>query len=101
MYYLISSEIGKTNINLSVKGAAQPGLNIGHIKNYIFTFPPKEEQLEIKNRLKITDTRINNLISKLNSVIDRLKEYRQSLISEAVTGKIDVRDWQPNKEQIA
>jgi type I restriction enzyme S subunit len=33
--------------------------------------------------------------------IDKMKEYRQSIISEAVTGKIDVRDWQPNKKQVA
>ena len=34
---------------------------------------------------------------RLPTPIKQLKEYRQSLISEAVTGKIDVRDWQPPK----
>ena len=37
------------------------------------------------------------LISKAKESIQKLKEYRQSLISEAVTGKIDVRDWQAPK----
>jgi type I restriction enzyme S subunit len=33
------------------------------------------------------------LISNIQLQIQKLKEYRQSLISEAVTGKIDVRDY--------
>ena len=36
-------------------------------------------------------------IGSIQTSIQKLKDYRQSLISEAVTGKIDVRDWQkPN-----
>ena len=37
------------------------------------------------------------LIEKEEMNIQKLKEYRQSLISEAVTGKMDVRDWKPKK----
>jgi type I restriction enzyme, S subunit len=32
--------------------------------------------------------------------ISKFKEFRQSIISEAVTGKIDVKDWQPNKKHL-
>ena len=39
----------------------------------------------------------DNSIEEIISSIQKLKEYRQSLISEAVTGKIDVRDWQAPK----
>ena len=34
-----------------------------------------------------------NLSEKISMQILKLKEYRQSIISEAVTGKIDVSDW--------
>jgi type I restriction enzyme S subunit len=40
------------------------------------------------------------LIANVFSQIIKLKEYRQSLISEAVTGKIDVRDFSPSKEEV-
>jgi hypothetical protein len=37
-------------------------------------------------------TKINALVSKVETVVDKLKEYRTALISAAVTGKIDVRE---------
>lgn len=37
---------------------------------------------------------MDNLISKYQKQIDLMLEYRTSLISQAVTGKIDVREWQ-------
>jgi hypothetical protein len=36
---------------------------------------------------------LNALIAKGREVIERLKEYRTALISAAVTGKVDVREW--------
>ena len=43
----------------------------------------------------------DKIISLSTLQIEKLKEYRQSIISEAVTGKVDVREWQPNKQQVA
>ena len=41
---------------------------------------------------------LNHLNIKAQEVVDRLKERRTALISAAVTGKIDVRNWQhPNQ----
>ena len=58
-----------------------------------FILPPFEEQTKIVEKLihenHITDT----TIEKETQRITLLKEYRQSLISEVVTGKIDVREW--------
>jgi len=36
--------------------------------------------------------RIDNLLAKVRTHIDRLREYRAALISAAVTGQIDVRE---------
>ena len=44
------------------------------------------------NFLEKEDLRFDNLISKQNLLIKKLKEYRASVISHAVTGKIDVRE---------
>ena len=54
--------------------------------------PSHTEQTQIANFLDRKTQQIDNLITIENQKIELLKEYRQSLISEAVTGKIDVRN---------
>ena len=55
-------------------------------------FPPVNEQDKIVNFLDCKTGQVDELISAEHQKIELLKEYRQSLISEAVTGKIDVRN---------
>ena len=55
-------------------------------------FPPVDEQDEIVNFLDRKTKQIDDLIATEQRNIELLKEYRQSLISEAVTGRIDVRN---------
>ena len=55
-------------------------------------FPSVDEQNKIVNFLDRKKQQIDELISAEERKIELLKEYRQSLISEAVTGKIDVRN---------
>ena len=54
--------------------------------------PTVKEQLEIVEFLNVKIPMIDTTISNEQKKIELLKEYRQSLISEAVTGKIDVRN---------
>ena len=56
-------------------------------------FPPKVEQDVISQFLDTETARIDNLIYKQKNLIEKLKEYRASIISHAVTGKIDVREF--------
>ena len=56
-------------------------------------YPPKDEQTQIVEYLDEQTQKIDSTIEKETKRIELLKEYRQSLISEVVTGKIDVRDW--------
>jgi len=55
--------------------------------------PPIEEQIEIANYIDEKTKDIDLLITETESAISKLKEYRQALIYEAVTGKIDVREY--------
>ena len=55
--------------------------------------PPLNDQQKIVSFLDTETTRIDKLISKQEKLIQKLKEYRSSIISHAVTGKIDVREW--------
>jgi type I restriction enzyme S subunit len=54
--------------------------------------PPIEEQISIASFLDRETTKIGSLIDKAHRAIKLLQEYRSSLISAAVTGKIDVRE---------
>ena len=74
-----------------------PDLNHGDFLNLPFLLPSLEEQKEILKALE-AGLLVNDMSSSVTfESIKKLKEYRQSLISEAVTGKIDVRDWQAPK----
>lgn len=63
-------------------------------KEFPLPVPPREEQFEISEYLKKKEEEISKSLDLLKVNIEKLKEYRQALIYEAVTGKIDVRDME-------
>lgn len=73
----------------------QPFLNMVNIKNLKLPLLPLSEQKNIVSQLKIDLDRLDDVISKANILVELLQERRTALISAAVTGKIDVRDWKP------
>ena len=68
-----------------------PIFNQTDTKELFFLKPPKEEQDAIVYEIKAMSYNMFRIIGLIENEINKLKEYRQSLISEAVTGKIDVR----------
>ena len=64
----------------------------GTLVGVAIPLPPLSEQTQIANFLNRKTKQIDELITTEQRKIELLKEYRQSLISEAVTGKIDVRN---------
>ena len=64
-------------------------------RQYRFAFPPIEDQQKIASVLRETYKRSSEAISYAENTITLLQERRSALISAAVTGKIDVRCWQP------
>jgi len=67
-------------------------LHFHDFKNIIALLPPLEEQSQISKYLNKNLIEIDKIIKNETKRIKLLKEYRKSLISEVVTGKIDVRD---------
>lgn len=92
LYNLLRSFVGQLQIDNCQIGGNRESVNFEQLKNFIFPIPDIEEQEEILSYLSIQENRIITLISALEKEIQLLKEYRTSLISEAVTGKIDVQD---------
>ena len=74
------------------RNSVLPGLNRDAAEGQHVPLITVEEQTQIANFLDQKTKQIDKLISAEHRKIQLLKEYRQSLISEAVTGKIDVRN---------
>lgn len=67
-----------------------PDLNHGKFLSTKFVYPELKEQLQIVEHLNSKTKEIDDLVQLEQKKIDLLKEYRQSLISEVVTGKLKV-----------
>jgi len=67
-------------------------LSQGKITSVLLPVPPLNEQEAIEEEIRFRSQNINTLIHDCSQQISLLQEYRQALISEAVTGKIDVRE---------
>lgn len=80
------------NLNTLRNQNTQPLITSTQLKNESIPFPPEKEQPHIVEYLDEHTQKIDSTIEKETHRIELLKEYRQSLISEVVTGKIDVRD---------
>lgn len=93
IYYITKSDIFMKSGEAFMYGAAgQKRVPSDFIENFIIAIPNIDEQLEI---VKYIDSKINktdNQLSQNEKQIKQLREYRTTLISDAVTGKIDIRD---------
>lgn len=76
------------------QGSGQPNLNTDIVKAISVPVPPGQEVESIVESIKNSREQFNTLMEKAKSGIELLQERRNALISAAVTGKIDVRDWQ-------
>ncbi|MCC8115250.1 MAG: restriction endonuclease subunit S [Bacteroidales bacterium] len=91
-YYLSSiQDVLKSFSN----AATLPILNQEQVKKLQIPIPPLSEQQEIAAFLDEKTGKIDELIGELEVQLKELAEYKQAMITEAVTGKVDVRDWKP------
>jgi type I restriction enzyme, S subunit len=89
-YYLVSKYI-RSNIDLIASNTAIPMISQEQLSNFYCLCPPDDEQIQIVNYIETETKKIDTTISKIEKEIELLQEYRTALISEVVTGKIDVR----------
>ena len=75
---------------LYISTTTLPSMTQTNYGNMYLPFPVVEEQKQIVNHIEKTILQIDQLITNYKASIQKLKEYRQSLIFEAVTGKIEV-----------
>ena len=92
IYYWLQSDCIQKIIWLKTVQSAQPNLSMEDLGNLYIPYPSIAEQRQIVEYITDKTQTIIQLLQQAYKQIELLKEYRQSLISEAVTGKIDVRN---------
>lgn len=95
VFYTVQSS--KTALLAKSAGGGQPNISQTIIKEHKIPIPSLDEQFVIADYLDSKTSKIDTAIKSLEAQRDDLNTLKQSIISEAVTGKIDVRDWKPNK----
>lgn len=77
-------------IRSEAAGSGQPNLSATLIGNFHIALPPIEEQGLIVEYIKDRTVEIKSTIHKAEKLLEKLTEYKKSLIYEAVTGKMEV-----------
>ena len=92
--YFLRSQQFLTAIELTWSFGTQQNIGMGVIGNIYISCPPIKEAIIISDHIRQKCSKIESLITLATHQISLMQERRTALISAAVTGKIDVRDWQ-------
>lgn len=94
-YFLQSKQywdwISSINIQATIQNVSAEKYN-----DLTLAIPPLEEQKQLIEYLKNEDEKFNRAIGKGKKLVHLLNEYRSTLITQVVTGKIDVRNLKVN-----
>jgi type I restriction enzyme S subunit len=90
---VLQSQYGYSTLYSIRTGGMHPHLNCGEVQYVKLPMPPRYEQDEITGYISEQIQKFDLLVNKQLNAISLMQERRTALISAAVTGKIDVRDW--------
>ena len=94
-FLLVTSRGVVSELSLESKGSTMENLNTETLGRVRLPVPPLREQKKILEYVHDESGRYRGIIDRVRSAIHLMRERRTALISAAVTGKIDVRNWQP------
>lgn len=100
-YLRLLVEVSKPYFEIVGTAATIIYVNRQGFENLPVIVPPREEQKEIIATVTSRSALFSSLINKAELAIGFMQERRAALISAAVTGKIDVRNWQPEQAEIS
>ena len=95
LHYFLKSE--KQKFIDKGKGGAQPNISQTVIKEHPFPLPPLPEQQRIVAKLDTLFGHLDALKTRLEHIPQLLKEFRQKVLTQTVTGKL-TEEWRDGKE---
>jgi len=99
-FHYFGSAFGRAQILAATKRVTISGIDSQQLKDILVCTPPINEQKEILSYVQRSECGYVSARDKIAAVVNRLVEYRSALITNAVTGKIDLRDWQAPEERL-
>ncbi|WP_220463769.1 restriction endonuclease subunit S [Sediminihaliea albiluteola] len=100
-YLLVTSKGVVSELSLESKGSTMENLNTETLGRVRLPLPPPPEQKQILDYVARLSGSFGSLIQEAQAAIEIISERRSALISAAVTGKIDVRNWKPPADETA
>ncbi|MBC8438578.1 MAG: restriction endonuclease subunit S [Deltaproteobacteria bacterium] len=94
----LQSQYGYSKLFSIRTGGMHPHLNCGEVQYVKLPIPPIFEQDQITTFIEEQIIKFDLLVKKQLEAISLLQERRTALTSAAVTGKIDIRNWQPPEQ---
>lgn len=90
MYWLLNSKCFQEYVGYLETGSTIKHLYQETFENFSYTMPSVDEQEAVVKHINGQVRKIDNIMLDIQTQIEKLKEYRQSIISEAVTGKVAI-----------
>jgi type I restriction enzyme S subunit len=91
LFLFLCSRFSRSQMLANARKVTISGIDSDQLKSLTVLVPPLEEQVFISQYIDSFSEKIDLLISRIHTSIERLIEYRSALISAGVTGQIDVR----------
>lgn len=88
LYYILSSNLLYQQFSNLAKGSTVKNLNIEAVKQAVIKFPPLPEQHAIVSKIEELFSELDNGKQQLQTAMQQLKVYRQSLLKWAFEGKL-------------
>lgn len=96
IFYFLFSKIGFDRIMENFTGSAQGGINQKFANNTLIPLPPLSEQNRIVTKLDALFAQLETIKSSMANVPLLLKDFRQQVLTQAVTGKL-TEEWRKDR----
>ncbi len=92
---VLNSSVGSRQVDLACVGATFKRINVADIGSILVPCPSVDEQANIADAIDAIDAKDAPALSAITTSITTLREYRQALITAAVTGQLDLSSDAP------
>ena len=100
LFRAIGSARTAQQFHVLATGVTRFALGKHDVKNAVIALPPIEEQKFICRWITEECKPLDDAITRIEEEIKLIREYRDRLIADVVTGQVDVRGWQPGPEDV-
>jgi type I restriction enzyme S subunit len=90
LFRVLQSKVYNKHFEVRANGVTRVGLSIAAFTDFMVPLPSIEEQESIVSKIGSEFNRIDSAVSRIEKEIEKVKELKQSLIAEVVTGRIKV-----------